>query len=149
MLLCLFSPAVPAGRPITSTWQHQIRPLSIVEPAGEKHPTRTGRLGPRFGAAAGQRPNSAAAKSRAKTKAIGRDRLGRRYGATPQAGTYVALTRAAIRGHDTVGQPPGWGKSWEPSHYRAMSLQPHGRPWPELQQVWAGLNFPEPCSRSR
>ena len=80
------------------------------QPAGEELPTRTDRQGTRFGAATGLRPNSAAAQPQAKAEAIGRDwptpRLGRWSGATQQAGTDVARTRAAIRGRSTVGPRP-------------------------------------------
>ena len=54
--------------------------------------------------------NSAAAQPQAKAEAIGLDwptpRLGRWSGATQQAGTDVARTRAAIRGRSTVGPRP-------------------------------------------
>ena len=85
-------------------------PAPWSQQAGEERPTRAGCQGPRFWAAAGLRPNSAAAQPLAKAEAIGRDwptsRLGRCSGATAQAGTNVALTRVAISGHSTVGPRP-------------------------------------------
>ena len=122
------------------------------QPAGEERPTRTGRQGTRFGAAAGLRPNSAAAQPQAKAEAIGRDwptpRLGRWSGATQQAGTDVARTRAAIRGHSTVGPPRP-----RPAAARLAAVSLSGRvpatARPELRQVWAGLDFPGPCSRQK
>ena len=129
-------------------------PQILAGRRGAPHPDRPSRPSPRgCGRAAraevelGSRPATGQGRGHRPTP-----RLGRRSGATPQAWTDVALTRAAIGGHLTVGPRPAaarLGKSRWPYHYRAVSLQPQGRPQPEFPQVWAGMDFPGPYSRQR
>ena len=137
------SPGRPrADKPRVGSWTGRASASQLAGVRGVPHLDRS--PGPK-------RPKSAAAaQPRAKAEAIGRDwptpRLGRRSGATQQAGTDVALTRAAISGHYTSGrvrQSPGSGKSRWPYHYRVVSLQPQGRHRPELPQVCAGWTSPD------
>ena len=64
-----------ADKPRVCSWAGRAiaPPPEISRRATEERPTRTGRLGPAPGAAAGQRSNSAAAQLLAKAEAIGRD----------------------------------------------------------------------------
>ena len=89
------SPGRPrADKPRVGSWTGRASASQLAGVRGVPHLDRS--PGPK-------RPKSAAAaQPRAKAEAIGRDwptpRLGRRSGATQQAGTDVALTRAAIQG---------------------------------------------------